>query len=418
MPIVYIHGVAVRQETLQNDLRQFLRRYVTPILSSDPDSVPIHYVYWGGSAAEFFWSGASRPRSPVLGMGANTAPATLEMVPALADHQAADGTASRTTTTGGLTSGQRVETAQRKTRLADLDPEQLSDLAAAVLASEGAPAEASIAADLVAHDPQTLRLLAAAPVEREQEVFGDLVSSAYKRLGAETVVGQGAPKWLQRLGDRVDEVVTRAEGTPGFVLSRTIVELRGPINDFVTTFLGDVFVYLRQESGDAPGPITAKLMAELELAAEEQRARGGEPIVVLSHSMGGQIVYNAITYYLPQPAYAGIRVDFWCAAASQVGLFEELKLFHCSSKTMGIDQTTREVPFPDRKHLGMWWNVWDYNDFLSYTARTIFNGLIDETYNGGASLLSAHGAYLKRPSFYRRFAERLRDAKAQNWRRP
>ncbi|HET8774701.1 MAG TPA: hypothetical protein VFP80_12945, partial [Thermoanaerobaculia bacterium] len=371
----------------------------------------------GGSAAAFAWDGASRPRSPVLGMGAPTVEGTAEIAPALAEHEALDVPAP-TPLAGGLTSGQYTGDATRTTRLAELEADRLSDLAAAILAAEDAPAEASIAADIVAHDPQTPARLSAVPLEKEQEVFVDLVLKTYKELSADRVVAHGVPEWLQRLGDRLDESVTRAEGMPGFVLSRTFGELRGPINNFVTRFLGDVFVYLRQEHGTVPGPITTKLLEALSEADAEQRARGGEAIVVLSHSMGGQIVYNAITHYLPQTEHEGIRIDFWCAAASQVGLFEELKLFHASRDDIGARHPTTLVPFPGRDHLGVWWNVWDYNDFLSYTARTIVDGVIDEAYNGGASLLSAHSAYLQRPSFHRRLAERLREAKAQNWRRP
>src|SRR5262249_26923671 len=154
-----------------------------------------------------------------------------------------------------------------------------------------------------------------------------------------------------------------------------------------------------------PGGIPNRLLRTLVAARENQQQRNGEPLIVLSHSMGGQLVYDAVTYFLPQiPAYAGIRIDFWCATASQVGLFEELKLFlvrntgYCPGNP---------VPFPERKYLGGWWNVWDHNDFISYSVRGIIRDVDDGPYNSGMSVLRAHSGYLKRPSFYRAFSAKL-----------
>jgi hypothetical protein len=136
--------------------------------------------------------------------------------------------------------------------------------------------------------------------------------------------------------------------------------------------------------------------------------------VVVSHSMGGQIVYDALTYYLPSdPSLADIQMDFWLASASQVGFFEEAKLFHLVDARY---RTGTKAPFPPR--LGTWWNVWDHNDFLSFTAADIFEGIDDEPFDSGLSLLAAHGGYLRRPSFHRRFAEKLQAARARGWVRP
>ena len=111
-------------------------------------------------------------------------------------------------------------------------------------------------------------------------------------------------------------------------------------------------------------------------------AQAGEPLVVLSHSMGGQIVYDLVTYFLPQmPEYDGLRIDFWCATASQVGLFEELQLFP-GTRGKGYGPSN-PVPLPDRRYLGGWWNVWDRNDFISYRAGGIIKDLVEEPYDSG-----------------------------------
>jgi hypothetical protein len=112
------------------------------------------------------------------------------------------------------------------------------------------------------------------------------------------------------------------------------------------------------------------------------------------------------------PDRSHVKVDFWCATASQVGFFEEAKLFLASEPRY---RTGRPVPFPQR-NLGVWWNVWDHNDFISFSAADIFQGVDDEAYDSGMSLLAAHGGYLKRPGFYRRCAEKLEQAKRNDWR--
>jgi hypothetical protein len=224
----------------------------------------------------------------------------------------------------------------------------------------------------------------------------------------------GALDFLNPLKDRLGEVTSRVGSVPGFVLSRTLTEVRKPINDQVTLFLGDVFNYLayRRQADGGPGEIPARVIAKFREAIRATSDKN-EPLIVLTHSMGGQIVYDLATYFLPRLT-ENIRIDFWCATASQVGLFEEMKLFLVSDESYSLAKQNK-VPFPPRKHLGGWYNVWDHNDFISYTAREIFDGVDDESYNSGMSVITAHGGYLDRPSFYRRLAEKLGDAQTQNW---
>lgn len=60
------------------------------------------------------------------------------------------------------------------------------------------------------------------------------------------------------------------------------------------------------------------------------KQRKNEPLIVLTHSMEGQIVYDLVTHFLPRlNRICGI--DSWYATASQVDLFEEMKLFLESS---------------------------------------------------------------------------------------
>jgi hypothetical protein len=187
-------------------------------------------------------------------------------------------------------------------------------------------------------------------------------------------------------------------------------EFRGPLNDFVTRFLGDVLYYMTlRGTRDAPGAIPKVLLDELATAQTNKQNRGGEPIVLLTHSMGGQIAYDVVSSFLPaSPERRQIKLDFWCATASQVGFFEELNMFLASSPSYS-KATGKMTPFPSA-NLGRWWNVWDHNDIVSFTAKGIFEGVDDEDYWSGMSVAAAHGGYLERPSFYRAFADKLAEA--------
>jgi hypothetical protein len=434
MPIVFIHGVANRETdpgyaSSWRRIEAFLREHAAPAISEAPNHVPIKAAYWGDLGSSPAWGGTSRPRGPVLGMGPDGVPdpasralvaaelwAALDRLPQ-PDVPAAPGPVLTTRPAVGPSRA-------RVLRLRDLTPEQLSDLAVAL--SDGLPQEEgddqqrirrALAADAATHDPRTRERLAAAPdLDAELDVLGTAIE---QRAGTGGVIGMGSPGWLRTFAQRLGEVARRADNAPGFIASRVLAEGRGPINDSVARFIGDVFVYFNGRGRDAsqPGPIPRRVLSVIDEALAERRA-DDEPLVVLSHSMGGQIMYDLVTHFLPGlPAERRVRIDFWCAAASQVGLFEELKLFCASSDQFGRGEGNR-VPFPDRSHLGEWWNVWDYNDFLSYTVQDIIEGVDDGPYSSGLSILGAHSGYLQFPSFFRLLAGKLRTARDVGWWRP
>lgn len=452
MPIVFIHGVATRRDdpayvagSQQRTL--LLRRYVAPAIAPDPENVAIHEVYWGDHGVRFAWAGASRPRTPLTGQGAAAAMTPLEQTMAAAllrDSIAAlpptAPAAPAVPASGGLVAAGPAAAASSPAaapplRLADLHPAELSDLLATILTqSLGEQAveltAALLAADAVAHDRATFHELAQCRASAaERAVLERLLAERYavEPTRPDGLAGMGTPAWLQRAGDRLGEALDRGANLGGFALTRAAVELqRRSLNDLLTLFFGDVLTYINTR-GDAadPGPIPRAALETLRSAAAGARRRAGEPLVVLSHSMGGQITYDLVTHFLPEHAAdSAIRVDFWCATASQVGLFEEMKLFKASSPQYSSFQGNL-APLPDRRWLGGWWNVWDHNDLISYTVRGIFptrpahpQGVDDEAYDSGMFALPAHGGYLDRPSFYRRFAAKLQAARAGNWGRP
>ena len=76
MPIVYVHGVAVRDQQgneidakgnglLERLVKEItwdvveaqLRRFIAPTISANPDTVQILQAYWGDVAAKLAWDG-------------------------------------------------------------------------------------------------------------------------------------------------------------------------------------------------------------------------------------------------------------------------------------------------------------------------------------------------------------------------
>src|SRR3974390_177319 len=79
MPIVFVHGVAVRDQRTFQGVEVFLRRYVAPKLNpARPDAVTIVPAFWGDEAARFAWRGRSRPRTALLGKGTEHSASTHE----------------------------------------------------------------------------------------------------------------------------------------------------------------------------------------------------------------------------------------------------------------------------------------------------------------------------------------------------
>ncbi len=411
MPIVYVHGVSTRDEKGWELLEALLRRYVAPKISKDPDNVTVFFSYWGDFGAKFRWNGASAPTSPLRNLRARVKEAL---------HNPQTGIAEEVHRLHGYTREKLSDFAQEllayNLKLDDAgDADELGEDGNALLVA---------AAEVADSNDTRWRLAQCNSVREEIHVLEELVVQRYAKIRskmkkASSGVKAKLPEFKDRVHHKFRESVIRGAHGAGHVVARAAVEIKSPMNRFFTLFVGDVLTYLAERGTyKMPGWIPSCFLAALMDAREEQLRRDGEPIIVMSHSMGGQIVYDAVTHFLPlMPEYKDVRIDFWAASASQVGLFEELKLFIESSDDYNFDADVK-VPFPDRQHLGYWWNVWDHNDFVSYSVKDIIEGVDDEPYNTGLNIVSAHGGYLELPSFFRRFAKKIEFARSHNWQNP
>jgi hypothetical protein len=202
-------------------------------------------------------------------------------------------------------------------------------------------------------------------------------------------------RWLEEATDSTREFFDRAINIPARGLTLGYLALRRERwNKEASRFLGDVFVYLKERgSKDEPGPIISTVLNDINKAIAAKRDPQ-EPLIIITHSMGGNIVYDILTYYKPD-----LRIDIWISVGGQVGRFEEMAIFQLSGEVENL-----------KDKVGYWLNVYDPADIFSFKAADIFPNAQDVEYLTGASLLNPHDAYFKRPSFYRLLYQHIETA--------
>jgi hypothetical protein len=174
--------------------------------------------------------------------------------------------------------------------------------------------------------------------------------------------------------------------------------LRRRVHESVAAFMGDVLAYLRQrEQHGADGPIASTVAADLR-RAHDARTDADPYVVVVAHSMGGNIVFDLLSHLRPD-----LSCDVLVTVGSQVGLFAELDLLPAvTAPTVAARDRS-----PRPASMGRWLNVFDKCDVLSFAAEGVFSGVDDFAYSTGYGLLKAHSSYFVRPSFFRRLGVRL-----------
>src|ERR1051325_4312473 len=165
-------------------------------------------------------------------------------------------------------------------------------------------------------------------------------------------------------------------------------------------FFGDVFAYLADRE-----PIQ-KVVIDALKTADAKRTAVDPRLVVVAHSMGGNIVYDLMTSVL-----AGkLRVDAFVTVGSQVGLFKELALYTEDSSASGAGASSgaaAPVKVPKPADIGIWINVFDPIDVLGFAAAGVFTGVSDFAFSNETSPLNAHTLYFFRPRFHQRLRARL-----------
>jgi hypothetical protein len=172
--------------------------------------------------------------------------------------------------------------------------------------------------------------------------------------------------------------------------------LRAIFHQQCALLIGDAFAYFSSRGDErVAAPIAERVMQSLREAVEIKKATGDE-VIAIGHSMGGVILCDIVTCYGKD-----IPIDILVTVGSQFPLFADLRMFP------GLREWQRPIPRPSSvKH---WINIFDPHDFLGYPASHLFDGIDDfhlPTYALGSS---THTNYFNRRSFYFQLARRLTD---------
>jgi hypothetical protein len=380
MPIVFVHGVNNRDDDNYREnvagRNGFLREIVAPALGLSSDSLYLSNPYWGGLAAQFAWKMACLPDASVgyEQFGGAEVEAFGRTVDLVVEAQMRGGVVDNARKNFGAT----VDILYGAALAGAASEDEARDLAASYMKAS-AYAEANPSPEWLANVTD--------------QNFADVLNhrinaSAGERFGAGGIL-DSLKEGLSRLVNAVPAAVTDLAGRLG----------RKKLNTTVTRFAGDAFVYLaRRGTPAAPGPIVNIVLNELRKAATN-RTPADDKLVVMAHSFGGEIVYDILTSFA-----LDLQVDCLVTVGSQVGLFEEMKLYLASDSKLPSNAVAR-VTRP--ANLKRWLNVFDTNDVLAFRVSPIFADSDDYFYDTGYETLRAHGGYFMRPSFYKRLAARL-----------
>jgi hypothetical protein len=382
MPIVFVHGVNNRDGEAyreNEDARNgFLREIVAPALGMNPDRVRLLSPYWGKFGVQFAWNLAvlPNPADKFESFGGDAESQALGRVAGLLAE-------SKST-------GDVVADAQRDF------PETVDLLYASAMSSAKSEVEARDLARsyLLSAEYACKNLQPAWLATATLGNFADQLNYAAEASHEESF---GAGGILASLKEGLSRLVTAAPDAATAAAGRL---LRKKLNTTVTRFAGDAFVYLaRRGTKVAPGAIVTAVLDALR-DAQAGRTAEDNKLIVIAHSFGGEIMYDIMTHFDPS-----IKLDYLITVGSQVGLFEEMKLYLESRPEIPPDAPAGRIQRPPS--VAQWLNVFDTNDVLSYRLEPVVDDVHDFHYDTGFSSLSAHGGYFMRPSFYKRLAERL-----------
>jgi hypothetical protein len=410
LSIIYIHGVKVRAPDHGIALGKPFQRWLGAKLAVGGNAVDYQPIYWGDAAARFRWNLESRPKTAILRAGGTDSFAGLGSLREASGRTPLDNPVQPVARSGPVIGTPAAPVALAVPPLAsiprDKRPDLLADLYLAVQPRD------KNNKDPVVQDGRLAALAdAAAEVAARWDVIvaaeatddaraARLVSEVHARLSGQTVLAQGAfANWMTSAG----ETLRRAAAWPGDAVSTVFAELRPTLNEFVAYFIGDVLAYISEREVDGkPGEVPGRVLAALR-TAHQRKSATGEKIVVVTHSMGGQLLYDALTYFAPKdPTLAGLSVDHWISCGAQVSLFAELGLFRGQPADI---LTPRKLPRPDA--VAAWTNFYDRNDLVGFIMQPVFAGVTDLEYDTGYGLAFAHTGFLARPSFFEAAAARL-----------
>lgn len=409
MPVIFIHGVNVRKNRnyfkYEAQRKAFIHQYLLPSLFDNPDEVFIESPYWGVFASNPKWNNASLPSKEdnIESLGDEDDDLELEVDAKVIEllteidveiPQHADTMLVKIATESSLLEAVDLLLA---IPVADAEVIGLAEMSQIILSYAEATPHPQWLSN-VTHDDAFITQLET-EVTAWQATQSTVARSAEYDIEEDDVESLGV---FTTVWDSLSENVSRIGSVVGNKTSDAVLAMtRKPAHNAISGFLGDILVYTN-ERGDKgnPGEIV-KLVESVLDEAVAKKTEKDDKLIILAHSMGGNIAYDILSYFRPD-----IVCDVLITVGSQPGFFEELKQFKASEENVPNSNQTHVAKLPNIKH---WINVFDRNDILSFTTGSIFEGAEDFSYNTGSSLLTAHTTYFRRPSFYKRLSKKLKD---------
>jgi hypothetical protein len=415
MPLVFVHGVNNRKDTEYDNREKLLDQYFKQIalldVVPDPSKVTIKYPYWGQFGARLLWAGASLPLEQNEAFGgaeevfsailSELAPDVIapanQMLLTLARQELARAVdclwaaASQTPTGPGETPAAVAAAARKSLAYARANPQ---------------PAWLG----QVTNDDQFVeRLLTEvdnwAPPATES--FGGGLGAVWNRVkNAAGRLKDAAKGAVQAVGGAVAKAGTAAtdfgKAAAGAVINPVVRKARPGLNLQASLFLGDVFQYLQQRDEPGGGKILNEVLAALD-AGHAARQPGDSQLIVVGHSMGGNIAYDILSR---------LRTDMVCdvfvTVGSQVAEFAELGLLKAVMPQVDLTKPDEKRPLATiTPNIKRWINVFDTADLFGYSAARVFGGTEDYAFSSNVTAFTAHSMYFYRPRFYQRLRARI-----------
>ena len=415
MPIVFIHGVTGRDDieyvNNMNIRNSYFRRFLLPGIVSNPSKAKIFEAVWGEEATVFHWRLAS------LSKDLESLGATQEQLPLIFLNQAGVEQISPTETNKILlqvfhqafcqaqNNGKDEEEAIQEAMLIvinllwqimslnnEYDSEELSFYAAQAIEYIQKNYDWEWIQQ-VDNDDQFIR-------DFETQVKQWQLDSKPKDSQIETL---GLPKigvLLRNSKDILLECTQRVTNVHKYILGNFISQFKKPQRR-LALFLGDIFTYLnlREISPTEPGSIVQKVVKKIEEAIEAKNEDDNK-LIIVAHSMGGNIMYDILTHFRPD-----LGIDILITVGSQIAFFEEIKLFKASDSNFPQSPEIERVNKPE--NVERWINAFDYSDLLGLAAKGVFRDVEEVPYSTGMGVES-HSEYFNQPLFHLRLNQEIK----------
>lgn len=443
MPLIFIHGVSVREGARYDKEVAFRDRNFIDIFFRElgqPTVPPEHIInlYWGDVAAtispdnpflpkggyESLWEKKRRPvrsileaathlidaqsSSPLLDLAkSHSLPEVIDLVWDMASQEKIDegGDTSEAACELALSASEALQFANEIDAdewLAGIrtDEELLAKLEGAVAKRKTKfpitkacwSAVKGSAQSLKTKIPKAAELLKEKSAEVRRKVVQRMKTSG-SRVASRVSAAQHAA--VESMVNTHEKNRTRAAA---FAAKFVFDPLRVFFHDRFTFLIGDAFCYFGNRGSLAtPGPIPERVIKAIE-DAHAMKTDDDPYVIVIAHSMGGNIICDVLSAFAPTA-----KIDWLVTVGSQFPLFADLQMFP------GLGG---ERPYPMPAGVKHWINVFDPNDLLGYPAGHLFTGIDDFYLATGHIGAKAHEDYFCRRSFYRHLARRILETDA------